>query len=50
MITLKDHANTNDVARFARIRITITHTQRRLKNENALIAMKIILFDHFNAR
>jgi hypothetical protein len=49
-ITSKDHVNTNNVARFARIRITIVNAQRWLKNENASIAMKIILFNYFNAR
>jgi hypothetical protein len=50
MNTLKNRANMNDAARFARDRTMITHAQRRLKDENALTAMKIILFDRFNAK
>jgi hypothetical protein len=50
MNTLKKHANINDVARSAQNRTMITHAQRRLKNENALTAMKIALFDRFNAK
>ncbi len=48
--TLKNHTNMNNAARFARNCTMITHAQRRLKNENTLTAMKIILFDHFNAK
>jgi hypothetical protein len=50
MITLKNHANINDAAQFARIHIMTAHAQRRLRDENASIAMKIILFNRFNAR
>jgi hypothetical protein len=50
MMTLKNHANMNDVAQLARIHTMTTHAQRRLKDENASIAIKIILFDRFNAR
>jgi hypothetical protein len=50
MNTLKNHANINDAARSAQSRTMIAYAQRRLKNENASIAMKIILFDRFNAK
>jgi hypothetical protein len=50
MITLKNHANMNDVAQLARIQTTIAHAQRQSKDESALTAMKIILFNRFNAR
>jgi hypothetical protein len=35
MITLKNHANMNNVAQFTRVYTMITHAQHRLKNENA---------------
>jgi hypothetical protein len=50
MITLKNHANINDAAQLTRIHTMTAHAQRRLKDENASIAMKIILFNRFNAR
>jgi hypothetical protein len=50
MNTLKNHANMNDAAQLARAHIMITHAQYRLKDESALTAMKIILFDRFNAK
>jgi hypothetical protein len=50
MITLKNHANMNDAAQLARIHTVTAHAQRRLRDESALIAMKIILFNYFNAR
>jgi hypothetical protein len=50
MITLKNHANMNDAAQLARVHTMTAHAQRRSKNDNASIAMKIILFDRFNAR
>jgi hypothetical protein len=50
MITLKNHAYMNNAAQFAQAHIIIAYTQRRLKDENALIAMKIILFNRFNAK
>jgi hypothetical protein len=50
MITLKNHANMNDAAQLARVHTIITHAQRRLKDENTSTAMKIILFDRFNAK
>jgi hypothetical protein len=50
MITLKSHANMNDAAQLARIHTMTAHAQRRLKDEDASIAMKIILFDRFNAK
>jgi hypothetical protein len=50
MIILKNHANMNDVAQFTRVHTMTTHAQRRLRDESASIATKIILFDRFNAR
>jgi hypothetical protein len=50
MITLKNHANMNDVAQLARIHTMTAHAQRRLRDENASTAMKIIQFDRFNAK
>jgi effector-binding domain-containing protein len=50
MNTLKNHANMNDVARSAQNYTMITHAQRQLKDENASTAMKIILFNRFNAK
>jgi hypothetical protein len=50
MITLKNYANMNDVAQLARVHTVTAHAQRRLKDESASTAMKIILFDRFNAR
>jgi hypothetical protein len=40
----------NDAAQLARAHTMTAHAQRRLKDESTLIAMKIILFDRFNAR
>ncbi len=47
-ITLKNHANMNDAAQLTQAYIMTAYAQRRLKDESALIAMKIILFNRFN--
>jgi hypothetical protein len=50
MIRLKNYANMNNAAQLARAHTMTAHAQRRLRDEYASTAMKIILFDRFNAK
>jgi hypothetical protein len=50
MATLENHAKMNDAAQLARVHTMIAHAQRRLRDESASTAMKIILSDRFSAR